>query len=260
MGSISCALRMKERGRCGRKNWLTATDDLMQDSSPSQPLRKLSRAESASAPRDMAEGGLPVAHPRRLPKTALVVAGMHRSGTSAITRVLSLLGCDLPKTLMGGAASNEAGHWESQTLADFNDALLESAGSSWHDWLLFNPGWYRSPKAEEFKERAGALLAQEFGASRLFVLKDPRICRILPFWLDVFDAAGVKPAIIMPMRNPLEVATSLERRDGFDPGLGHLLWLRHVLEAEAASRGTARFYCDYDALMTRWPLLLSRAS
>src|SRR5262245_64476851 len=113
----------------------------MQESSPSQPLRKLSRAESASAPREMAEVGLPVAHPRHLPKTALVVAGMHRSGTSALTRVLSLLGCDLPKTLMAGAASNETGHWESQAVADFNDELLESAGSSWHDWLAFNAGW-----------------------------------------------------------------------------------------------------------------------
>ena len=100
--------------------------------------------------------------------------GTERSGTSPLTRVFSLLGCDLPKTLMEGTASNETGHWESQAVADFNDALLESAGSSWHDWLAFNPGWYRSPKAEEFKERAGTLLAQEFGASRLFVLKDPR--------------------------------------------------------------------------------------
>src|SRR5262249_46234505 len=152
------------------QNWLTATDDVMQDSSPPQPLRKLSLAESAAASRDVTEVALPIVHPRHLPKTALLVAGMHRSGTSALARVLSLLGCDLPKPLMGGGASNEAGHWEREAIADFNDALLESAGSSWHDWLAFNPGWYRSPKGEEFKERAAALLAQEFGASRLFVL------------------------------------------------------------------------------------------
>jgi hypothetical protein len=172
---------------------------------------------------------------------------------------LSLLGCDLPKTLMGAAAANETGHWESQAIADFNDALLDSAGSNWHDWLAFNPGWYRSPKAEEFKERALEVLGQEFGTSRLFVLKDPRICRILPLWLDVFSAAGVKPAIVMPLRNPLEVAASLERRDGFDPGLGHLLWLRHVLEAEAASRGLKRFHCSYDTLMTSWSHFVSSA-
>jgi hypothetical protein len=177
---------------------------------------------------------------------------MHRSGTSALARVLSLLGCDLPKTLMGVFKGNETGHWESEAIRNFNDTVLESAGSAWDDWLAFNPGWYRSPKADEFKMRAVALLADEFGSSRLFVLKDPRICRMLPFWLGVFDAANIMPAIILLVRNPLEVAASLEKRDDLDPSLGQLLWLRHVLEAEAASRGLIRFHCSYDALMNGW--------
>jgi hypothetical protein len=180
----------------------------------------------------------------------MVVLGMHRSGTSALARVLNLLGCDLPTTLMASAESNVTGHWESQIITDFDDALLESAGSSWDDWVAFNPGWYHSPKAEEFKERAQKLLEEEFGPSRLFVLKDPRMCRILPFWLDVLDAAKVKPAIVIPIRNPLEVASSLAARDGFDPEFGHLLWLRHVMEAEADSRGRQRFFCSYDSLIS----------
>jgi hypothetical protein len=193
------------------------------------------------------------------PKMAVVVVGMHRSGTSALTRVLSFLGCDLPKTLMRATEHNEAGHWESQAITDFNDLLLESAGSKWNDWLAFNAGWYRSPKAEEFKKRALPLLNEEFGTSHLFVMKDPRISRLLPFWLDVIGAAGVKPVIVVVMRNPLEVAASLEQRDGFAPALGHLLWLRHVLEAEAASRGRNRFYCCYHALLTEWPVAATRA-
>lgn len=186
-------------------------------------------------------------------RIAVLVLGMHRSGTSALSRVLNLLGCDLPKTLMGTTAANEMGHWESTPVAHLNDEILASAGSNWHDWLAINPGWSTSPKAAEFKEEALAVLEDQFGTSRLFVLKDPRICRLTPFWLDVLREGNVQPAIVMPVRNPLEVAESLASRDGIDPALGQLLWLRHVLEAEAGSRGLIRYHASYDALMANWP-------
>ena len=94
-----------------------------------------------------------------------------------------------------------------------------------------------------------AAVREEFGSSRLFVLKDPRISRILPFWLDVLKAIGATPLVISAVRNPLEVAASLARREGIDLGLGHLLWLRHMLDAEFASRGIPRFFASYDRLV-----------
>ena len=190
-------------------------------------------------------------------RVGVLVLGMHRSGTSALSRVLSLLGCDLPKTLIGEDATNETGHWESNAIMRLNEEILESAGTNWHDWLVFNPGWYASPKVPEFREKALAVLHEEFEGSRLLVLKDPRICRFAPFWLDVFKTAGIRPAVIMPVRNPLEVAEFLAKRNGFDPALGHLLWLRHLLEAEVATRGLQRFYCSYEGLLDSWPRLIS---
>lgn len=187
----------------------------------------------------------------------MLVLGMHRSGTSALARVLNLLGCDLPKTLMEATEHNEAGHWESVEIMNLNNRILRSAGSNWYDWLEFNPGWYASPKTEEYKERALEVLNQEFGKSRLFVLKDPRICRIVPFWLDVLDTAGIKPVIISQVRNPLEVAESLSKRSNIDPALGHLLWLSHVLDAEVSTRGLQRFQVSYDRLLSDWPRLIS---
>ena len=184
--------------------------------------------------------------------TAVVILGMHRSGTSALARVLSLLGGDLPKTLMQANATNEAGHWESAAIAKLNDRILESAGSSWHDWTEFNPGWFESPRAEQFRSDAIQVVQDEFGPSRLFIFKDPRLCRLLPFWLDVFHRCGVRPVALLPIRNPLEVAASLERRNRFEPGLGHLLWLRHVLDAEWASREMPRLFTTYDQLMESW--------
>src|SRR6187402_2790994 len=138
-------------------------------------------------------------------RTCVLVLGMHRSGTSALARVLNLLGCDLPKTLIGSNKSNETGHWESEAIARFNDRLLASAGSTWDDWLAFNPGWFSSPKAAQFHEEALSVLDEEFGNSRFFVLKDPRICRLAPFWMNVLAAQGTVPRILLPVRNPMEV-------------------------------------------------------
>ena len=184
-------------------------------------------------------------------KIAVLVAGMHRSGTSAVTRLLSLLGCDLPKTLMDAASSNETGHWESTRIVALNDEILQSAGSVWDDWEPFNPSWYELPATALFRERAQSILRSEFGDSRLFVLKDPRMCRLLPFWLEAAEGFGAEPLVVCPVRNPLDVAKSLEKRDGIEVSVGLLLWLRHVLDSEFASRGQRRAYLRYEHVLSR---------
>jgi hypothetical protein len=198
-----------------------------------------------------------VARPNRV---AVLVLGMHRSGTSALTRLFSLAGCSLPKTLMGANSSNTAGHWESTPICRFNDRVLESAGTDWSDWGAVNPGWFRSPVVEGFLLEAIDVLNEEFGSSPLFVLKDPRICRLLPFWIEVFKRAGIDPKFAIPVRNPLEVARSLQKRNDFDVEVGQLLWLRHVLDAEYFSRGQRRFFCSFEQVLSAWPQVLETAS
>ena len=188
-------------------------------------------------------------------RKAIVVLGMHRSGTSALARVLNFLGCDLPRTLMPSAHGNPQGHWESNVVATLNDAILQSGGSSWDDWLEFNPQWYQSPVVDDFKARALQVLQDEYGDSPLFVLKDPRTCRLASFWLDVLEKAEVEPLIALPIRNPIEVAESLEARDGFPFDLSALLWLRHVLDAEHGSRGKRRVFLTYEGLLDDWTIL-----
>lgn len=177
---------------------------------------------------------------------------MHRSGTSALTKVINLLGADLPNDLMVAGEGNENGHWESQAIANFNDEILFSAGSRWNDWLPLAPSWNRSATYEDFFDRACELIQSEYGRSPLFVMKDPRICRLAPFWLDVLDNLNIRPAIILPQRNPLEVGASLAARDGSEMGLGLLLWLRHVLDAEVATRGKARCFMTFTQLLDDW--------
>ena len=182
-------------------------------------------------------------------KNIILVAGMHRSGTSAVTRILSILGCTLPKTLSGSAPDNARGFWESQVIKDLNDQILVSAGSAWDEWEELNLSWYASSVADEFREHAQTILESELGDGRLFVLKDPRICRLMPFWIDAVRSFGAEPLIVSPIRNPLDVAASLEARDGIDPSIGLLMWLRHHLSAEAATRSLKRVYLRYERLL-----------
>ena len=160
------------------------------------------------------------------------------------------MGCKLPKTLINAIPNdNEKGFWESAPITDLNNEILSSAGSSWDDWRAFDSGWYSSPVVRQFRECAQDLLHEEFGDSRFFVLKDPRLCRLFPFWKDAMAAFGAKPMVVSPIRNPHDVAMSLEARDGMDRSVGHLLWLRSILEGEASTRGIFRTYLRYDSLL-----------
>ena len=184
---------------------------------------------------------------------------MHRSGTSACTRTISLLGADLPTNLMPPQpGNNEAGFWESLDIYQLNDEILASGGSRWDDWLSFNPDWFLGGGGKHFKKSALAILEHDFGNSSLFVLKDPRVCRLLPFWLEVLRSVNAIPKCLIPIRNPLDVAASLRSRDGFSPVKSHALWLRHMLDAEYYSRSLQRTFLRYDDLLADWRLAVAR--
>ena len=180
---------------------------------------------------------------------AVLVLGMHRSGSSAITRFLNFLGCTLPSTLMPANPTNPAGHWESDAICAFNDRLLSEAGSFWNDWLPIHSDWSRSCTYRHNLSAAGDLVRSEYGDAGLFVLKDPRICRIAPFWYEALELQKLSVLTLIPLRHPLEVSASLHKRDGIHPAIGQLMWLRHVVEAERASRGRRRVFSHYDDLL-----------
>src|SRR5262245_453705 len=61
----------------------------------------------------------------------IVVLGMHRSGTSCITRMVNLCGAGLGGTTAGANAWNQAGHWESDEGLELNELILRYSGGSW---------------------------------------------------------------------------------------------------------------------------------
>jgi hypothetical protein len=193
-------------------------------------------------------------------RTCLVVLGMHRSGTSALTRVLNIFGATLPRNTMGAGLGNETGHWEPQKLVDFHDEVLCELDSSWHDWHALDLSKLTALCRAEIKARIAEIIAAEYGEASLFVVKDPRICRFAPLFLEALTEVGIIARSVLIFRNPLEVAQSLERRDGMPPEEASLLWLRHVLEAEIATRGTKRAVLFYGDLLTDWKSELQRVS
>jgi hypothetical protein len=189
--------------------------------------------------------GHPTLDAECLNTTVVVVLGMHRSGTSSAAGTLVRLGGAAPKHLMAANIDNERGYCESLVIKDLNDAILAAGGSDWKDWRKFDLDKIGALAAGALRARAKAALAGEFGGAGLAVMKDPRMCRLMPFWRPVFEEAKWSVRALLPIRPPLEVGWSLRRRDGLTPAYGCLLWLRHVLDAEAETRGMARAILDW---------------
>ncbi|MDB5660707.1 MAG: hypothetical protein JWS10_3322 [Cypionkella sp.] len=185
-------------------------------------------------------------------KTSLIILGMHRSGTSAFAGLLNLLGCATPATLMPPHATNPKGFFESQVICELNSDILCSAGTTWSDWQPLSPDWFGSREAGQYLEKLKGTLASEFADAQLSLLKDPRVCRLLPMYLDAFEQLNYRSVIAHIHRNPLDVAASLLKRDGIDTELGKLIWLRHVLDAEKNSRGLLRSFVSYEQILSDW--------
>lgn len=202
----------------------------------------------------------------RMSRPGILVLGMHRSGTSAVTRLLGLAGGELPLELMPPVADNPQGYWESVRIARFNNRLLESADTRWNDPAAVSEAWFQEPARADDLAEAAALLSEEFPPAGTLVCKDPRICRLLPLWRRAFAMAGIAPRAVLVLRNPLEVAASLAARAA-DPATAPaavvapagalLLWLRYVLEAERHSRDMPRDVVEYGAVLADWRTALA---
>lgn len=182
-------------------------------------------------------------------RNLILVAGMHRSGTSALTRAINLAGVPLPSHLMKPSASNADGFWEPIAIMQLHDAVLKSINSRWDDPREIPEEWFKSPHFERFRPDLMEWIEREFGDREILLVKDPRICRLLPLWQGAGAALDIGVHTVIPARNPIEVARSLKTRNGFPEEASYLLWLRHYLDAERFTRGRSRSFVMFDRLM-----------
>ena len=202
-------------------------------------------------------------HPQRLPTTSTVarraaatILGA-RSGTSALAGLLGGLGCALPRRVMRANWANPKGYFEPQDIVDLHDEILGAIGSSWNDDQAVPASWFASQDAARYAARLAAVFSANYEQDPVLVLKDPRICRLLPLWQRVFQFLGVSPVYCFIDRHPLEVAASLRARDGSSMDQGLLYYIRNHLDSELATRGQDRVMLSYEAMLKNWRAALS---
>ena len=191
-------------------------------------------------------------------KDAVVVLGMHRSGTSAMARVLSLAGAQLPASTMPPGLGNPAGHWEPRDIADFNDRIFADLDSGWHD--PFGPRGLRRRKLPNARYLAEAqdILLKNYGESSPIVLKEPRLSVLFDLWIEALNNRQFKPCYIIMVRHPFEVAASLKARDSFLENKSIILWTTYMLTCELNTRDANRIFVSYDDLLENPEAILDK--
>ena len=181
-------------------------------------------------------------------EVALVVLGMHRSGTSALAGSLGLCGAWLgeDQELTGSGSENPKGFFERSDVRAVCDRLLHAAGADWWKVASFEPA--SVPHAALVQQgRAFRKVVAELGRHRIWAIKEPRLCLLFP----VLRSFITSPICIHIYRNPLEVANSLRARNGFSIAGGLALWEAYTLSALHASAGLPQVLVSYLALVSR---------
>ena len=185
-------------------------------------------------------------------RACLLVLGMHRAGTSALTRVLSLCGARLPRDLLPANEGNPSGYWEPRGVVELNEAILEHFGTAWDD--PFAAFHIPAPGAipARFHEQARAVLEREYADAALFALKDPRCTLLAEFWVDVLSQAGIACCPVVIGRHYSEVADSLRRRDGTPPAHAVAAYVVYGIEALDFGDRHGAAFLTYDGLLADW--------
>lgn len=185
-------------------------------------------------------------------RDAIFVVGMGRSGTSALTRVLSLCGAALPLAPLAPNFGNPTGYWEPALSVVVNDRFLSDRASSWYDAAVPAGDATMSTERRRFTADIAGVLAAGFESGGPLVVKDPRISAFLPYWTAAAALIGLVPKIVHLFRRPASVAASLAARDGLSPAQSNALWLKYNLVAERDARGFPRSFVAYEDLLVDW--------
>lgn len=185
--------------------------------------------------------------PRRQEEGAqVVVLGMHRSGTSALTRVLNLMGCWAGDEEVFNRAdeANPTGYWERRDVWALDEAILCALGATWREPLDLDLGKLGEPARARVRDLIAGIVS-ELGRRGAWVIKDPRLSLLFPLWREALE----RPVCLLVHRGALAVARSLETRDGMPPLYGIALWELYNRMALAATVGVPRLLVAYRDLI-----------
>jgi hypothetical protein len=173
----------------------------------------------------------------------ICIIGMHRSGTSMVARLLNLCGVNLgpEEKLLEASPDNAMGHFEHKGFLEIDDAILRCFGGSWDNPPFLDVGWENDSCLRDLFAQAKGLI-DGFKTSALWGWKDPRATLLLPFWKTLLPNLRY----IICIRNPLDVARSLGKRDGISLPGGTQLWSRYTRAAIENTEGQPRILTFYE--------------
>jgi len=162
---------------------------------------------------------------------ALIITGMHRSGTSIVASFLREAGVDIGSDLLPPWAYNPGGYFEDREFFDFEKNLIASLNPpdspAWHAI-----GWYDGDLnlelAMKCAEEARAILKKRMSrGATLWGWKDPRTVMLLDFWDRILPDANY----VFVYRAPWDVMESfIESEQRFfqsEPLLPLKIWKRY---------------------------------
>jgi len=167
----------------------------------------------------------------------VMVLGMHRSGTSLCSHILSMLGVDMADRIPGpglqsSGPDNPRGHWERWEIVGFHDRILDLFNRGYytpfHDFAL-PAAWWADPRVAEIRREMVGFLETRMGEGP-FGFKDPRTIRLMPVWHQILDELKLAPKIVLCLRNPAQVARSVTARDGFAAEMGEYRWFIYMVD------------------------------
>lgn len=194
-------------------------------------------------------------------KNSLVlVLGMHRSGTSVVTRGLKVLGVNLGDKAQEQGHDNEKGFWEDSDFKKLNIEMLEVLENDWDSVEQVTEADVSLLNSKGYLERAVSLLESKTQGSSVFGLKDPRTSKLLAFWIVVLERLDLDVRYVICVRNPLSVEASLSVRNSMNPAKSFLLWLDYTISALHYTQKSQRVIVDYDRLVSAPDVELLRIS
>lgn len=165
-------------------------------------------------------------------KEILCVLGMHRSGTSLLCEILHHMGITFgtKEALIEGNHANPDGYFELKELAELMRDIYTDAGL-----MTMSPVWLDLNTIPQSKkkwycgriEQCLRTTLEQCPDNQIFAIKHPRICIILPWLKECFEKMNVRVRYISIIRNPLETAQSLLKRDCYPIDFGLHLWEKH---------------------------------
>ncbi len=180
---------------------------------------------------------------------AVILLGMHRSGTSAIARGLAALGIHIGTTFLESQPENPTGYWEDKGIVEINERVLAALNVRWDSSAPIDLPAFGCRRIRSLQREAIRYCAETFGRHSYWGFKDPRTMRVLPFWQPVFSALRAADAYVVAVRHPRSVAASLFVRQQMPEETAYLLWLRHTVPFFSTLLAKPLVVVDYDRIM-----------